>query len=376
MNEKKRLVNCIVFNLSRVTLSRYVRDRLFRGSFSFILSSLFKSLFLDGCPIACGCCHLHHIHSSKQKERKTLMKQLTALVLSLSAIVFITGCQTNSEETSVEFTHIHGLGFTEDGQNAFIPAHDGLRIFDNEKWHTVEGDHHDFMGFTMTSEGFYSSGHPSIQTDYENPFGLIKSTDGGKTIELLALEGEVDFHLMSAGYNSEAIYAINPEPNSKMDEIGLYMTLDEGKTWDESGMTGIIGSVLAIAAHPDNNNVVAISTEEGAFLSEDAGDTFEQVLSGLPVTAVTFTSNGELIVAEGTEEETSLKVIDTSKKFEVSAPDINEEDAIGYIAQNPQSEETIMVTTMERDIFYTENGGETWRKLVNKGTSMDEKNLE
>ncbi|WP_059106218.1 F510_1955 family glycosylhydrolase [Shouchella shacheensis] len=303
------------------------------------------------------------------------MRQLFPLTLSLSALVVISGCQENPEETEgteVEFTHIHGLGFTEDGQRAYIPAHDGLRVFENGTWSVVEDDQHDFMGFTMTANGFYSSGHPSMQTDYENPFGLIKSTDGGESIELLALEGEIDFHLMSAGYHSDAIYVINPEPNSSMDELGLHRTLDEGQEWNKGDMTGVSGEVIAIAAHPEEESVIALSTTEGAFLSEDAGDSFEQVLSGSPVPAITFShSGGELLVAEGTEEETRLKVINTSGESEadIPAPAVKSEDALSYLSQNPQSEDTIMVTTMERDIFYTENGGETWEQLAEEGKS-------
>lgn len=102
-------------------------------------------------------------------------------------MALFTGCS----KESVEFTHIHGLGFTADGEKAYIPAHDGLRVFENGEWKNVEkgeGQLHDFMGFTMTSEGFYSSGHLSIQSNYENPFGLIKSIHEGESLELLNLK--------------------------------------------------------------------------------------------------------------------------------------------------------------------------------------------
>ena len=287
----------------------------------------------------------------------------------------MSGCQTEAQE-EVEFTHIHGLGFTEDGEQAYIPAHDGLRVYEDGTWKTVEngeGELHDFMGFTMTSEGFYSSGHPNIQSDYENPFGLVKSTDGGETLELLALEGEVDFHVMSASYNTDAIYVMNPEPNSEMEELGLHRTLDEGQEWEPRDVDGVNGSVIAIAAHPDEENRVALSTEEGVFQSDDAGDSFEQVLSGVPAPALTYAHTGELLVAEGVEEETALKAIDASGEVvkEIPVPSI-EEDAISYLAQNPQSENTIMVTTTERDIFYTENGGETWEQQADQGVSLNE----
>jgi len=207
-----------------------------------------------------------------------------------------------------------------------------------------------------------------MQSDYENPFGLVKSTDGGETLELLNLEGEVDFHVMSASYNTNAIYVMNPEPNSGMNELGLHRTLDEGQEWKSLDMNGVEGSVIAIAAHPDQEDIVAVSTEYGAFLSEDAGDTFEQVTSDTPVPALTFAHTGEMLLAKGTEDRSQLKMINLSgAEQEIPTPALEEEDAISYLAQNPQAEDTFMFTTFERDIFYTENGGETWEKQAEKG---------
>lgn len=158
-----------------------------------------------------------------------------------------------------------------------------------------------------------------------------------------------------------------------MEELGLHRTLDEGQEWEPRDVDGVNGSVIAIAAHPDEENRVALSTEEGVFQSDDAGDSFEQVLSGVPAPALTYAHTGELLVAEGVEEETALKAIDASGEVvkEIPVPSI-EEDAISYLAQNPQSENTIMVTTTERDIFYTENGGETWEQQADQGVSLNE----
>ncbi|SDJ18402.1 F510_1955 family glycosylhydrolase [Alteribacillus bidgolensis] len=217
--------------------------------------------------------------------------------------------KTNIEE--IEFPHMHGIGFTSDGEKAFIPAHDGLRVFEDGIWKRVEGPRHDYMGFSMTADGFYSSGHPSMQTDYENPLGIIKSTDGGKSIEVLGLEGEVDFHLMSAGYNSGAIYVMNPQPNSDMEDTGLYLTNNEAKDWKKRDMNGVSGSITSLAAHPDQQGIGAVSTEEGVFLSQDSGDTFEQLLES-PVPALTFTHDGEMLAAKGIGKETTLQAIDSS----------------------------------------------------------------
>ncbi|SFP97549.1 F510_1955 family glycosylhydrolase [Salibacterium halotolerans] len=325
-----------------------------------------------------------------------MMKRISTFIASIVTASIITGCGAGSAEPGVEgqpdldekqtepevetkedineieFPHMHGLAFTEDGKKAYTPAHDGLRVFEDGIWERVEGPRHDYMGFTMTADGFYSSGHPSMQTDYNNPLGIIKSTDEGKSIEVLGLEGEVDFHLMAAGYRSGAIYVINPQSNSRMEDMGLYMTTNEAKDWEKGEMDGISGKIIAIAAHPEEKSTVAVSTEKGVFLSHDAGETFDPVLEGVSVSALTFDHNGKMLAAEGMGEEMSLQVIDSSGDTQqIPGPDVKEEDAIQYIAQNPESSKTMMVTTMERDIFYTEDNGESWTKTVEEGQSQN-----
>lgn len=56
---------------------------------------------------------------------------------------------------------------------------------------------------------------------------------------------------------------------------------------------------------------------------------------------------------------------------EIPAPEIKEEDAVSYIANNPRSSETIMLTTMGRGIFFTEDSGEKWEQNVKEGKSQN-----
>src|SRR5699024_9778270 len=129
-------------------------------------------------------------------------------------------------------------------------THTGLKKHDGQDWYATTDNNHDYMGFSMTKEGFYSSGHPGEGSNLKNPLGLIKSVDDGKTLDQLAFYGETDFHYLTAGFDSDAIYAINQQPNSEIDE-GLFYTLDEGKTWTKSEFSGIESdSIGNIAAHP------------------------------------------------------------------------------------------------------------------------------
>lgn len=272
-------------------------------------------------------------------------------------------------EEKVTFSHIHGVGFTADGENALIPAHDGLRKLENGSWTVPEGDAHDYMGFTMIDSGFYSSGHPSLQTDYENPLGLVKSINEGGSIEMLGMEGEVDFHIMDAGYESHIIYAMNPEPHGTMPETGLYRSEDE-TSWEQKQMEGLDGEILSLSAHPTDVDQAAVGTIDGVYLSEDQGDTFSPVSTAAPVPALTFLANGDLLYAESTGPDTKLIVTADDEQTEIPAPDIQEEDSTGYIAQNPAHPETLLVTTTERDIFYTEDLGESWEQQAEDGEEL------
>ncbi|MBX6396423.1 MAG: hypothetical protein IRY98_12110, partial [Alicyclobacillaceae bacterium] len=84
-------------------------------------------------------------------------------------------------DSSITFMHIHGLGYSADGSEVYIPAHNGLAIYRQGKWSYASGYAHDYMGFSMVDSGFYSSGHPAPDSGLKNPLGIVKSSDLGKT---------------------------------------------------------------------------------------------------------------------------------------------------------------------------------------------------
>lgn len=136
-----------------------------------------------------------------------------------------------AQAQSLTLTHVHGLAWSADGKRLLIPSHHGLAVYENGKWSKAPGPQHDFMGFAATARHLYSSGHPAHGSGFTNPFGLVRSKDGGQTWEKLALEGETDFHLLATGWNTNAIYVWNPEPSSRMRRTGLHCTFDEGRAW-------------------------------------------------------------------------------------------------------------------------------------------------
>ncbi len=93
------------------------------------------------------------------------------------------GDTDHSHGEAFTLPHIHGLGFSSDGKQLMVPAHVGLFIVSDGTWRRGDGPQHDYMGFAVSDDGFYSSGHPAPSAGgLANPLGLVKSTDGGKTL--------------------------------------------------------------------------------------------------------------------------------------------------------------------------------------------------
>lgn len=287
---------------------------------------------------------------------------MTLFIVSIT--ILLAGCA----KENVSLNHIHGLGYTSDGKTLMIPAHTGLVSYSEDKWSQAEAQEHDYMGFVMVDKGFYSSGHPGLDSKLENPLGIVKSEDMGKTITTLGLQGESDFHLMAASYKTHAIYVFNHAPNSMMDAMGLYFSQDDAATWVRSQMNGISGEPIALATHPTDEKVVVVGTELGLFISRDAGVNFERLLPDVgTVSAVTFGAGGDLFVAAANAPAIYQLLQNGNIGKEITAPPIGQDDVVAYIAQNPADFSVISIATMQRDIFVSRDNGETWKKIADKG---------
>lgn len=307
---------------------------------------------------------------SRNKQKQSRFAFITRLmvlipvvaVIGLAGLLYFNG-QRGSTGTAVQFRHIHGLSFSSDGSQLFVPAHDGLLVYENGRWLAPDLPVHDYMGYSGTDDGFYSSGHPGPGSNLVNPLGLIRSTDGGETIETLAFAGETDFHLMAAGYESHAVYVVNPAPNSRL-PVGLHYTLDDGQTWQQSQASGISGSPIQLAVNPTEPGTVALATEDGWFLSNDHGDTFTRIGDAGLVTTVTFDPDGTRLLF-GYQGLVSYDFASGQiNTFQI--PAVTGDDAVGYIAINPVSDQ-IAFATFNKDIYLSQNNGQSWEAIAEQG---------
>lgn len=269
--------------------------------------------------------------------------------------------------SEVTIPHLHGLGFSADGRQLIVPAHDGLRIVRDGKWQAPALPVNDYMGYAPTDTGFYSSGHPGPSTNLVNPLGIVKSTDGGKTLTTLAFEGESDFHLMGVGYHNHAIYVLNPAPNARL-AAGLHYSLDDGKRWQQSAAQGLTSQPTQIAVHATDANMVALATEGGVVLSTDHGASFEPMGPAGVVTAVSFSPDGTKLLFGSTT--LSNYDLGSQQVTTVPTPALQAQDAIAYIAVNPARPEEMAIASFGRNIFRSADSGKTWEQIARDGKGM------
>jgi photosystem II stability/assembly factor-like uncharacterized protein len=268
----------------------------------------------------------------------------------------------------VTLMHVHGLAYSPDGNRLMIPSHHGLAVYENSKWSKAPGPQHDYMGFSATGKSLYSSGHPAPGSGLVNPFGLLRSRDGGKTWEKLGLEGESDFHLLATGWNTNAVYVWNLAPSSRMKRPGLHYTLNDGMLWKASAASGLEGDPRALAVHPDDAAVVAVATSSGIFLSRDSGERFALLAGGTQGLSVCFDLDGRNLwygTFDGRARLTRTP-LNGGTGTQVDLPPL-ERDAVAYIAQNPAARSEYAIATIERSVYLSKDGARTWKRIAEHG---------
>lgn len=295
------------------------------------------------------------------------------LVSALLLMTLLAGCTNNTTESfevpfEGELSHVHGMGYAGGRNDLYFASHTGPKIYRKGDWFETTDNVYDYMGFNAIDEGFYSSGHPSADSDLPNPLGIQRSTDGGETLEEIAFQGETDFHAMAVGYNSHDIFLLNPAKNSLL-EAGFYKSNDDGVSWEPVSATGLTGEVTALALHPKDSNFVAAATGAGVYISRDGGETFEAITAESETgTAVHFVEDSLYFGSYETTASLIKYTIENEELEPLNIPDLPE-DAVAFIAQNPNDESELAIYTLQGQAFISGGGSQTWEALL-----QDEKN--
>lgn len=294
----------------------------------------------------------------KQQNRMVIGVALLVLLVLVAAVFMI---NQRGGLGNVAFRDIHGISFTLD-EELYVATHDGLRAYADE-WAVPDVPVNDYMGYSGTQNGFFSSGHPGPQSTLGNPLGLVYSTDFGATITTIGFSGESDFHTMAASYRGQAVYVYNVAPNTVMN-TGLYYSLDNGQTWEASAASGLVNNPISIAIHPDEDNIVAVATQSGVYLSTDFGATFQMVHDTL-ITAVAFdTQDGDKLYF-GYQSLYSYSLTDSATTTQ-SIPQLTDNEMLFYIATSP-NEGFVAIATNQLNIYLSNDNG--WNQIVTDGSS-------
>ncbi len=207
------------------------------------------------------------------------------------------GTGLSSNPRSVFWPHVHGLGIDpSDSSILYIATHgDFYRSVAGGPPVKVDIQRADYMAFTAPlNEGapLYASGHPSTGGNT----GLIKSTDGGQTWQVVStvLDPPVDFHSMALS-RSDPNIIIGFDSAGR----GLFKTTDAGQTWEKLDYPEYI---TALALSPNTPEITFAGTGAGLFQSSDGGASWSHLnqYKGLMVHALAFSADGALYASTDT----------------------------------------------------------------------------
>jgi len=232
-------------------------------------------------------------------------KLLAGIALVAIAVISLIGSSqisdapnTNNIELGdpriIDWRHVHGIGFDpSDDSILYIATHGDFYQSINggppTKVDKVRADYMTFIASPIPGIPLYASGHPSTGGNT----GLIKSSDGGVTWELVSnvIEPPVDFHSMATSkQNPEIIVGFDSGAR------GLFKTIDAGKTWETLEYPEYIS---ALAISPDDSELIYAGTGNGIFKSYNGGHTWTQLdmYQGMAVFALAFDDDGRLFVS-------------------------------------------------------------------------------
>jgi photosystem II stability/assembly factor-like uncharacterized protein len=252
------------------------------------------------------------------------------------------------------FSHIHGLAVDPTNPNVlYVGTHLGLvRGVADSDWAWVGDLRADFMGFTMHPNGkvFYASGHKVPDAPM---MGVARSSDGGFTWEIIALQGKVDFHALTLSRaNPQILYGWYYRDRK------LYKSTDGGRSWRHPSAQGL-SDVIALATDGASEQTLWAATAHGLYRSTDGGETFVRVsfAGAAVITVAVDPSNPQVLYASleaGLRQST-----DGGQTWQAIGQDIHE---IYHLAIDPTNAQVVYAAG-DSAIYKSTDGGESW-KLV------------
>jgi len=210
------------------------------------------------------------------------------MIIAAAVALTLTGCSSSGAPAGMppSLEHVHGIAADPRGTDLFVATHNGIFTVTpaGEVSGPIGGHDFDAMGFTVSDETLYASGHPGSQTPVElgEPnLGLIRSEDYGQSWSPMSLTGTTDFHLLTAGPDG-VLYGIASS------QVDLLISTDGGREWTRGASLEAVDLVATDVG-------VYAAAEEGLLLSVDQGATFSRVEVAPTLYTLDARSDGSLV---------------------------------------------------------------------------------
>lgn len=283
------------------------------------------------------------------------------LGLVVSLLIVLGGCAGEPSPNGAMFADIHGLAVDpNDPGLLYVATHHGLfRGQNDQDWARITADPLDLMGFTMHPHEphiMYASGHPAQPTRDYHHLGVVRSADGGRTWQTLALRNEVDFHALAVSLaRPDTLWAWY------YGDANLYQSTDAGRTWNQWKPTGLTGDVYALAADATDAQSLYAGGANGLFVSRDAGVNWTNMTAPTGVLAVATTLGDPNLVWIATESGTLLRSTDRAATWQAAAAIAwAANDWPAAIAIDPTRPDTVYAASGQGSIYRSVDAGQAW----------------
>lgn len=281
----------------------------------------------------------------------------SAARLLIPAILLLTGCSAPvgladpRAFVDVDFGHVHSLEVNPADGVVYAATHYGMFRLEPTGPVPTADRYQDLMGFTVTGpDRFLGSGHPAVGVPEPTQLGLVASDDGARTWYPLSLDGEADFHSLSAA--GQTVYGWNARTSR------ILRSDDGGATW-QGGAEVATSDLDADPQHPSR---VLVATDRGLMESRDGGVSLEMALAQ-PVRPVVLLDH---VVRAGGDRRPAAVGLD-------AAGGVWALDGEGWVEAGrlPGVPSAFTVVAADRylaatagGVFESENAGRTWKLLA------------
>lgn len=187
-------------------------------------------------------------------------------------------------------------------------------------------------------------------------YGIFKTMDGGRTWQ------EKNRGLTSTFTPVVLIDREKPQQLYCATESGIHRSDNGGELWQPIALLGL--GIRTIVQHPAQPNYLLAGTEDdGVFLSQDHGKTWQQKINGLAhktVYALTFAPQNPRILYAGTFRGGIYKSTDGGDSWQSVNNNLGNPD-IHALLVDPSDERTVYAGTLNDGVWLSQDAGANWR---------------